>query len=317
MNGRAANQCRGGFSLIELIIVIGLIGILLGLLLPAVQHARESAARASCQNNMRQIGLALHNYHDIYGRLPPYKAQDRTLHTSDPESMLSWMALILPQMERENLWKQSRNACQVDRNPSHNPPHIGYATVVPSYLCPTDSRLFSPLTTPSGDVAAFTSYIGVSGSPVGGTKSSSGVSLRLQVAPGVLGQFPGIRITDIRDGTSQTIMVGERPPPDSLQAGRWYTRLFNREPAPGPDVFMSIPPAGLIDDPECSVRGAGFGPGRSDNPCDRYQLWSFHAGGANFLFADGSVRFLSHKAGAAVLPALATRNGGEQVNLPD
>jgi prepilin-type processing-associated H-X9-DG protein len=110
-------------------------------------------------------------------------------------------------------------------------------------------------------------------------------------------------------------MVGERPPPNSFQAGRWYTRHYIPAPFAGPDGIMTIPPAGFVDDLECSVAGRGFGPGRPDNPCDRFQLWSFHPGGANMLFADGSVRYLSYAA-APVMPALATRSGGEVVDVP-
>lgn len=305
---------RIGFSLIEILVVIGLIGLLIGLLLPAVQQVRGSAARMQCLNNLKQIGIALHHHHDLHGRIPP---QPTSGNPHDPNEILSWMALILPQMDQAPLWAVSVQACRADRLSYHNPPHVGHATVVRDYVCPSDGRLLAPLTTPRGDHAAFTSYIGISGSPKGGTKFVlNGMNL-LRPAPGVLGQRGGTRLADITDGTSLTIMVGERPPPASLQAGRWYTgySLAALGDFPGPDGAMLIPASPFLGD-RCAVSGTGFGPGRIDNPCDRYHLWSLHPGGANFLFADASARFLSYTA-APILPALATRSRGEQVQLPD
>src|SRR5262249_31936731 len=132
--------------------------------------------------------------------------------------------------------------------------------------------------------------------------------------PGVFGPAPGNRLADISDGTSNTLMVGERPPPDSLQAGRWYTFQFVPAFAPGPDGFMPIPAPRWAFDLECAPAGSRFGPGRTDNPCDRLHFWSLHPAGANFLFADGSTRFLSYSA-EPIMVALATRAGGEVVDL--
>src|SRR6266540_4669361 len=135
---------RLGSSLIELLVVIGVIGILIGLLLPAVQQVRESASRLSCLNNQKQIGLALHNFHDTHGQLPPLPV--RSPSGADPNARLGWMALILPQMEQEALYRASADACRIDPDPLHNPPHVGLATVVRSYVCPDDNRLLAPLT---------------------------------------------------------------------------------------------------------------------------------------------------------------------------
>jgi prepilin-type processing-associated H-X9-DG protein len=154
-------------------------------------------------------------------------------------------------------------------------------------------------------VAAFSSYVGV-----GGAYTARGLER------GVFGQAPGIRLTDVSDGTAQTLMLGERPPPDSLQAGRWYSGLYILEPFGGPDVILCADQ--IKNSPfelECTAAPAAFGPGRTDNPCDRYHFWSFHRGGANFLFADGSARFLSYAA-APILARLATYAGGEVVEVP-
>lgn len=269
--------CRCGFSLVELLVVIGVIGILLGLILPAVQQAREAASRISCTNNLKQIGLALHNFHDAHGQFPPLPT--RTPPGSDPNAYLGWMALILPEMDQANLFSESVRACQLDPDTLHAPPHIGLSTVVRSYACPSDWRLGTPLTDRFQVRAAFTSYIGISGVVPPGAK----IGLN-----GILGITPGCRVTDITDGTSLTILAGERPPPDSLQAGWWYPDYcWYCSTLRGPNNGMILGGGKVcVEDDGCSV-SVTFGPGRTDNRCDRLHFWSLHPGGANFLFADG------------------------------
>lgn len=300
MSHTKPSAVRYGFNLIELLVVIGVTGLLASLLLPAVQSVREAAARTQCQNNIRQIGLALHNHHDSYGRFPPQPAKNQ----NDPNFSLNWMALILPEIEQNALWATTEEAFRIQPQwPYDNPPHLASASVVKIYVCPDDPRLLSPLHDRDGITAAYTSYLGVSG--------GQGYS------DGTLGIEPGVRFADITDGTSQTLMVGERPPPASLQAGWWYSKMrplgvWGR--LYGPDDGMPVVALPIPGEPcEGPFR---FGPGRIDNPCDRYHFWSLHPGGANFLFADGSVHFLSYSAVPIMVP-LATRAGGEVVELPD
>ena len=294
------NRSRPAFTLIELLVAIGVIGLLISFLLVAVQGAREAAARVACQNNLRQIGLGLHAYHDRTGQLPPQPIRNGLY---DPNSTLSWMGLILPDVDQAGLWAATTRAYAVDRIPFRNPPHVGYNTVVKLYLCSADGRLGSPLTDSFGVTAAYASYLGVLGS----TSND-----------GVLGPEPGIRLADITDGTSATLMVGERPPPDSLQGGHWYTATRHSVWGPnrGPDEKMPVLGQVSITDDECTGAVVEFGYGRTGNPCDRYHFWSLHVGGANFLFADGGVRFLRFGT-RDILPALASRAGGEVVAVPD
>ncbi len=292
---------RAGVSLIELLVVLGILGLLVGLLLPAVQSVRGAAARASCQNNMKQVALALQNYHATHGHFPPGRPGggiDLAKH-----SCVSWMALILAEMDRGDLAGQTESALKLAyATPYWNPPHVGLSTPIKSYICPSDPRLHSPLTDRDGILAAYTSYVGVRGG---------------ERRDGVMGGFPPTRIGDITDGTSGTVMLAERPPPATLQAGKWYTWVSPHGvwgSLYGPDESM-FALGGLVPGDRC-IGEFRFGPGRLDHPCDRYHFWSLHAGGAHFAFADGSVSFLSYAA-APLIPALSTRAGGESAAVTE
>src|SRR5262245_16946334 len=293
------------FTVIELVVVIAVIGILLGLILPVVQQVRAAAARTKCLNNMRQIGLALQNFEAAQGRLPPLKVKNFR-DGRDPNARLSWMALILPQMDQDPLYRASVVACQRDGNPLHNPPHVGLVSVIPSYVCPADGRPFELqyddyIRAP----VAFASYIGIAGTlPAGRNRGFAGV----------LGMSPGCRIKDITDGASQTLMLGERPPPDSWEAGVWYPIFAGYPGGRGPNnsIFLFESPQNMSG---CRTT-LPFGPGRTTNPCDRFHLWSLHPCGANFVFADGAARYIPYSAVGAVM-AMGSRDGGEKVSLPD
>lgn len=295
---------RRGFTMVEAIVVIGIIGLLLGITIPAIQRVRGLADRTACLNNLRQIGTGLHLYHSDYKRLPPQPADfNNDMLSKDPNVLLGWMGLILPYIDQGPLWTQSVRACQLDSKTFHNPPHVGYSTVIKLYICPSDDRITAPLTPPGSKIlTAYSSYLGNEGTVY---------------QPGVLGSdLPGIRLTQIRDGMSNTLMVGERPPPDSLQAGQWYSQWI-LERFGGPNhTIVTGQGIQFVDDLECATVESIFGPGRTDNPCDRFHYWSLHPGGANFLFADGSSRYLPYSAKNIIFP-LASRMGGEIVEIPD
>ncbi len=299
---------RPGWTIVELLVVIGVVGVLVGLTLPAVQQARASADRTACANRLKQVGLALHSYDAAYGRLPP-KSRVRYPYP-EPDSALGWMALILPQMGHDALYRTAEDACRRDAYPMHNPPHTGLAVGLPDYVCPADGRT-GPMTDRWGRTLGFTSYLGVAGF-LRSTKVRPWVR-------GVFGERIGCRLTDIADGTGQTLMAGERPPPDSLQAGWWYP-LFSAHGTGhiGPNNYVVIGTyAPYPGDDECeTTHRRNFGPGRLDNPCDRYHFWSLHPGGGNWLFADASVRFLAYAADPFV-SSLATRDGGEIAAAPE
>jgi prepilin-type processing-associated H-X9-DG protein len=163
--------------------------------------------------------------------------------------------------------------------------------------------------TPWGERAAFASYLGILGDYPGFDGTYRGI-----FATGRWNQ-PGTRLGDITDGASNTLMLGERPPPASLQAGRWYAGNWMPEPFSGPNNSMYVNHGPEPFDSECARASGRFGPGRVANPCDRFHYWSLHPGGANFALADGSVRYLPYSA-RDVLPDLATFAGGEPTPVP-
>jgi len=288
-----------GYSLVEVLIVIGLIGMLIGLLLPAIQNVREAASRASCQNNLKQIGLAAQNYHSAHGRLP---RELQNLRAANGRLMsVQWTHLVLPYLDQENVYRESLDAFQQNNNPYKNPPHRHVTTVVKVFTCRSDWRMPGPTTDTEGNTCAYASYFGNSGTappPSGGASN---------------GAF-GVSLVEFRDGSSQTLFVGERPPPAYRFAGSWYA--FGYLPQWGYDFSRHL--YGLVDYPSNSDpcrKPMHFAPGRVENPCDSHHFWSFHPGGANFVFADGSVRFLTYSADP-MIHSLATRNGGEVASAP-
>lgn len=301
---------RKAFSLIEVLVVIGVMGLLMALLMPAVQKVRASADKIACANNLRQIGLACHQVHGAYGTLPPAYLGKNGPAPPPPGTYApwpewfgaTWGVLLLPNIEQEALWRQTTQAYRQHHYGHINPPHIGLTTVIPTYVCHADGRLTSPNTDDKGYTAAYSSYQGVAG----GTK-----------ADGAMRANNGVRLAEISDGTSQTLLVGERPPPGRYLAGSWYTSIA---PDPslghGPDEYgsyLGVYYPGSFGGCQGPFR---FGPGRLNNPCDSHHFWSLHSGGANFLFADGSVRFLAYSA-EPIMVSLATRAGGEPVAIPD
>ncbi len=293
---------RRGFTLIELLVVIAIVAVLVGLMLSAVQRVRNAAARLSCQNNLKQIGLALHHYHDANNGLP---VGHRSLFQADRRPFTGWTLDLLPFLEADALHAQSM--ADFRRQPlAFVPPHSGLSTVVKAYLCPADGRVGSPqVSTKTMTTVAFTSYLGVSGKDY---QSKDGVLVQDR-------RFPLLAITD---GTGNTLMVGERPPSADFQFGWWYAGV-GQKLSGSADMILGVREQNL----QPIVSGSTCGPGaypfresRFDDPCGMFHFWSPHSGGANFALADGSVRFLAYS-GNAVFPALASRAGGEVAGLPD
>jgi len=285
-------------GLVELFVVLGVIGVLLAMVFPAIQRVREAANRTVCQSNMRQIALALHQQHD-----------DRAARSL---LGIGWLVTLLPYVEQGTLWTQTQQALLTEPIATYlNPPHAGAARVLPLYTCPTDSRLRGAHVDPDGYPTAFTSYLGVRGGAWG------------QNQAGFFTHNP-LSFAAIQDGLSNTLLMGERPPPDTFLAGRWYSATYDNGWTylcwRGPDHTMNTYYSAMVYiRASCAGDCSGpfrYGRGRTDNPCDRWHFWSLHPGGANFAFGDGSVRFLSYSA-EPIMIALATCNGGEVVSVAD
>lgn len=320
MRTHPGRNARGGFNLVEVLVVLAVLGLIVGLLLPAVQSVRTAAGRLSCQNRMKQLGLALHSYHDAFGRLP----RPGAVNGYERLQEVTWLTRLLPFVEQQALWDVSEQALRADRNPYHSPPHTPLATVVPVYTCPADGRVRSAVSTPGGRSVALTSYVGV-----GGAGAARPRVTRAGIFPDLSGMFgtaEGVRFADVTDGLSNTLMVGERPPGPDFDNGWWYVPSRSYD-LPAPVLGMTEPvgyqrwwcnPPMFADPtrPGFPIGYFAFGPGRFDNPCDSYHFWSPHVDGANFAIGDGSVRFIRYAA-RDVMPDLATRNGGEPASVPE
>lgn len=282
---------RRGFTLIELLVVIGIIAILIAILLPAVQQAREAARRTSCRNNMKQIGLALHNYHDRAGSFPPSHIYDATGKTS----WFGWRLMILPELEQTPLHERFDTSGDAFSDASLIANREWTATKVTTYMCPSDPRSDS----------VYQSYVGGSVGTVGHAHSNYFGSRGSQRnAPGD-GMFPdrniALKMRDVTDGTSNTIFVGERPVDRDGVFGWW--------PAGRGIVEPIIGHRGLGD---CVIDSwEGLYPSNLNGIQGQFQWWSVHPGGAHFLLVDGSVRFMSYSMNHQLLLRLTTRSGGE------
>jgi prepilin-type processing-associated H-X9-DG protein len=291
---------RSALTLLELIVVVALISVLVGLLLAAVQRARDAAARAACANNVRQLALAIHHFHDTNYAFPTGFRS-----ATSARQFTGWTLDILPYIELSAVYDESLAAFQVNPFPFANPPHIHRPTVVRLYVCQSDGRIQSRLYyEPTRSWVAFTSYLGVSG-------------LDYRSGDGVLCRDRQVALTDITDGTTNTLLLGERPPSTNFQFGWWYAGSGQRSTGSA-DIILGVREQNLLPIMTGAVCGPGaypFQDSRFTDPCGMFHFWSPHSGGANFAFCDGSVRFLTYGANS-IMPALASRAGGEVVELP-
>jgi len=310
-------RARSGFTLIELLVVIAIIAILIGLLVPAVQKVREAAARTQCSNNLKQIGLALHAYHDVNKRLPPGGISlIKTPAAPTSEAGLAWQVLILPYIEQGNL------AAKFD-------PTLGYRSTinwplgmiqVPIYFCPSATYNQSGSTAEQGGASTngggtvtlpaepFTvHYIGNAGPKYSATDPNvdlPGSTNGGLAKTGVLFRDSKVRLTDITDGTSNTFLVGELSFNANQVGFRIYIRGCNSDGGHSACAGQRNVTYPLNSNPYNNANGFNDG-----------SFGSQHTGGANFLLSDGSVRFLSNSITFSVYQATATRSGGEVVNL--
>jgi prepilin-type processing-associated H-X9-DG protein len=296
----AVSAKRIGISLLELLVVIAILAVLLALTTSGVQKVRSAAARARCADHLRQLGLALHGYHDAKGHLPAGMTHD---NERAPEPYLSWLARLLPHIEQTALWQQTEAAYRQEKN-FLSPVHAVREKAVPLFICPADSRINAAASKDiTGHAVAYTSYLGVVGHNAG-------------VNNGLLYVDSRHKLGDATDGTSSTLLFGERPPNADLSLGWWYAGWGQRQNGDAEFLLGARTRCYNRYRATCEEGPYHFTPGTFTNPCDAFHFWSPHPGGAHFAFADGSVHFLRYSAND-ILPALATRAGGETVAVPD
>ena len=312
MSRRDRTHVRG-FTLIELLVVIAVISVLIGLLLPAVQAARETANRIKCANNLKQIGLAMHNYHDTHRTLPPSRF--------GVGGGVSWAWMILPQLEQDNLY----NSVNLD-SAFEDVPRTAFAGSVPIYFCPSrrkpqdTTQSFSQMSGAcilldgmQGSPGDYAASIGTTGAdytletvlgplPQNGVfrwdRGSATTSL-IRKRPIISGEPRGIKFTSIIDGLSNTFLVGEKHVP--------------------PNQWNKFPLDCSIYDghqPVCNTRSAGPGAPLSNSIKDQgWKFGSYHPGICQFVFCDGSVHVLRNSTSEVVLGLLAQRN--DRQPIPD
>ncbi len=304
---------RSGFTLVELLVVIAIIGILIALLLPAVQSAREAARRMQCSNNLKQLGLALHVYHDVHKHLPI------TYGVGNNPSRRNWIVGLLPHIEQQGIWDAMDMT--VD---GHTEPNLSLiAMVLPTVLCPSDGDAVEPL--PRTDASSsvwntvsgfgLTSYAISAGDHMNGTGSTGAPYPPYQpycrngytggAVRGVSSRYGwSCRFRDVTDGLSNTVFLGEIVPKwciwqswghQSFATTAWPINHRNAEYASG-----VLPSEGS--------------PSELNN--DSLVFRSRHPGGAQFAFGDGSVHFLSETCDFETYQALSSRSGAEPVGIP-
>jgi prepilin-type N-terminal cleavage/methylation domain-containing protein/prepilin-type processing-associated H-X9-DG protein len=309
-------RSRRAFTLIELLVVIAVIGILVAMLLPAVQKVREAANRTTCRNNLKQIGLALHSYHDRNRQLPPgyYDLAawpaNASVASPAPNDMgpgWGWATFILPDVEQDNLYRLvGGSITTVGVGSSAAPIPTARGTFVNVYSCPSDKLLRTFSVTDGGSntwTVAQGSYVACNGNDGVDdltTPPHTGVFVRATT---------GFRFADISDGLSTTFLVGERC--TTMSDSSWTGAITNAQV-----VAQRVLPLGSQTSGASAMVLGHCGPHLPNDGIvtDADAMSSAHPGGVNFLFGDGSVQSISNNITMTVYDNLATRSGGEVVD---
>jgi prepilin-type N-terminal cleavage/methylation domain-containing protein len=305
---------RRGFTLVELLVVIAIIGVLVALLLPAVQSAREAARRMSCGNNLKQFGVAIHNYHDTHRYFPISIAYNVSGPRATPQpNGKGWILSILPQLEQPALFAQFEPGFSGAFNISAGTGLGNFAcrpamkTRIKVVECPSDRQSPRIATTqaqwPNVEVAQ-TNYKGV----IGDTRMGGAASIHQGTEPdchntvGCNGLFyrnsyqDQVRMAVITDGTAQTFMVGEDVPFHNIHSAAYFAN-GDYASCHAPLNYFPKPPTPAVWQNTISFR-------------------SYHPAGAQFCMADGSVHFIAQNINHALYRQLSTKAGGETVQVP-
>ncbi|MFO0821438.1 MAG: DUF1559 domain-containing protein [Pirellulales bacterium] len=333
----ASLRSRHGFTLVELLVVIAIIGVLVALLLPAVQAARESARRTQCTNQLKQLALASHNHHDVQGTLPPGVWQ-LPFVASPKYRGVSLFVKLLAQLEQTALADAWDHVDPLNNTVGGTASRT--ATKLPMLICPSDVIPMNPVDGGSGRWYALTSYGGNGGTRSYDPQFASNDGVFWVVGPGSQTDPTGqpIRLADITDGLSNTLLFGERshfdrnhdtfaanltPPSgqflNAMGATGWWAPSGGRLAA-GDVLLSSMAPINFKIPSPFSAASSMVPPATSYSAYLYYNdrrisaFGSNHPGGANFALADGSVRFLSQTLSLVNLQRLSVRNDGNPVS---
>jgi prepilin-type N-terminal cleavage/methylation domain-containing protein/prepilin-type processing-associated H-X9-DG protein len=322
---RAARENRReGFTLIELLVVIAIIAVLIGLLLPAVQKVREAAARMSCTNNLKQVGLALHNFHDSYGGLPPssvLSGDDMSALGFKPGTGHGFFTVVFPFLEQANAVRDYNKADDWF-GPTNREVITRHVKVLQCPSAPRNPRLDEGVTLSSGQMipAACIDYGPVSdidpepsSTEVGPLRAAGLIDpLPNNVCRGSIARPRITKLTEIQDGTSNSILVSE----DAAQPDRWQkigARPDLARATGGP--WASYNNRIIVDGRNADGSGS-FGP-CAINCSNNDEIFAFHQGGANFLLADGSVHFIKESISIRLIARLICPADGYVVSPVD
>ncbi len=302
-------RVHSGFTLVELLVVIAIIGILVALLLPAVQAAREAGRRSSCNNNLKQVALGMHNYHDIHKWLPAGQLNALSANsTPNVNVRMCWMQQMLPFIEQQNLYDtiQANMGLFTGSIPNVSIP-------IPILNCPSDGaspkNITAGATTPAASQGAHGNIVACAGSTVFGN-AGQGTALN-----GVFYCYSRNKLASIVDGTSNTLILSEIIVVPDTSAHDLRGRYHNTWE--GNNLFSTLyPPNTPVGDRSTYCIALPQAPCQSLGTTDLVQsARSYHPGGVNAAMGDGSVRFVSNTVAQNVWWAAATRNGGESLQL--
>ncbi|EAQ78990.1 DUF1559 domain-containing protein [Blastopirellula marina] len=315
---RSYHRARSGFTLVELLVVIAIIGVLIALLLPAVQQAREAARRMQCSNNLKQLGIVMHNYHDTFGRFTPGVVGlvnfdgGRGTGSFDGNPP-TWMLMILPFIEQAALYDGMKSHLDGGGNPATAP---GRFTVIDGLTCPSDpnGRKITNIEPSvwSGNFGFAGNYVSCSGSEVFTPTADANMRNR----NGIFYANSRTDLADVTDGTTNTLLMGEIlvvpdvAPRNSTNQDLRGSYYFGRRAS---GSFSTLePPNTIVGDRSSSCRNFMRAPCNGAGT-DNMVIYSrsFHPGGAEFGLADGSVRFISETVDRSVYQAYGTRGGNE------
>jgi prepilin-type N-terminal cleavage/methylation domain-containing protein/prepilin-type processing-associated H-X9-DG protein len=320
---RSKRLSREGFTLVELLVVIAIIGVLVALLLPAVQAAREAARRTQCTNNIRQLALAVHNFHDVNLVFPA--AQDQWISTTGATIGCSWLTRILPFIEQQSVYQLYNFNAAWDDTATNAKPQTGViCTNIKGFLCPSAPPANIR---PANSGRANADYVATSdlnARPIINLNAyvSSAIAVSDPNFIGVLGHNKVVgtvlvparhRFADVTDGTSMTFLTAEcagRNQPWFM--GNIQRGAANRSNGPWANQNSRITMGG------CDPKNASAAQGPKAVNCENdKEIYGFHPSGANSCFADGSVHLLSANLDLNVAVSLLTRERGEQLSTTD